>query len=86
LILWVISYEVKVGFESIYWTPQLFCKIGICKQTSATFVSDTCFDMMELNISCNCVFYVSCKPNHSTFFVFNFNVLYDSHFIAYFKT
>ncbi len=62
---------------------QLLCIIGISKHISVTLAGDTSFDIMKEEINCN--FDAFCKPNHSTFLVFKFNVPCGSHFMAYFN-
>ncbi len=43
------------GFESIYFTPQPFCTIGISKHTSVIFVGDIGLNIIKLKINFNCI-------------------------------
>jgi len=72
-------------FESIYFTPQLFCTIGIFKHTNVACANDTILDIIKLEMNCNCITDAFKKLNHCTFFVLKFNIPCGSHFIVYFK-
>ncbi len=43
------------GFESIYFTPQFICTIGIFKHTNVGSTSDTILDIIKLEINYNCI-------------------------------
>jgi len=43
------------GFESIYFTFQLFYTIGISKHTNVISIGDIGLDIMKLETNCNCV-------------------------------
>jgi hypothetical protein len=71
------------GFESIYFIPWLFCTIGISKHTSASSTSDIGLDIIKLKMSYNCIMDAFLKLNNFAFFVFKFNFLCGSQFMAF---
>jgi len=56
LINFVISFVWNNGgFESIYFTPQLFFTIGISKHAKATSAGDIGLNIIKLETNCNCI-------------------------------
>jgi hypothetical protein len=69
----------------MYFNAIFFCTIGICKHVNATFVGDTDFNVINVEINFKYNGEMFCQLKQLAFLVFSSIQPCGSHFVEYFN-